>query len=56
MQRAELVGRNHLSFVNEKTIQIFRLYLISQKLLDDLKKVGYMEIHEDRHDSHYIQR
>ncbi len=56
MQRAELIGKNHLSFINEKTVQIFRLYLIPPKLLEDLRRVGYMDIHDDRHDVQYISR
>jgi len=56
MQRAELIGRNHLSYINNKTIAIFRLDLIPPKLLEDLKRVGYMDIHSDRHDVQYIQR
>lgn len=56
MQKAELIGKNHLSYINQKTIQIFRLDLIPPKLLEDLKKLGYMDIHSDRHDVQYISR
>jgi len=47
---------NHLSYINEKTIEIFKLYLLPPQFINDLRKVGYMPIHSDRHDLHYIQR
>jgi len=57
MQRQEvLLGKNHLSFINQKTVEIFRLDLIPPKLLQDLKKLGYMDIHSDKHEVQYIQR
>jgi len=56
MQKQELVGVNHLSYINDKTIQIFHLDLLPRKFIDDLRRIGYMEIHTERHDVQYVQR
>lgn len=47
---------NHLSYINDKTIQIFNLYLLPAHFIEDLKKVGYMPIHDDKHNVDLIVR
>jgi hypothetical protein len=56
MQKQVMVGKNHLSYINNKTIEIFKLYLLPPKFIDDLRRIGYMDIHTERHDVHYIER
>ncbi|AZI75958.1 hypothetical protein SBV1_gp09 [Sulfolobales Beppu virus 1] len=37
---------NHLKYINQKTIEEFKLYYLSPKLIEDLKKVGEMDIYK----------
>lgn len=52
----QIQATNHLSYINEKTIQIFRLYLLSNQFINDLRKIGYMPIHDDKHNVDLIMR
>lgn len=54
-EKQNLKPQNHLYFINEKTIQIFNLYLIAE-FLDDLRKIGYMPIRNDKHEVNYVVR
>jgi len=47
---------NHLGFINEKTIQLFKLYLLPPQFINDFRKIGNMPVHDDRHDVQYIVR
>jgi len=47
---------NHLYYINDKTIQIFKLYLLSPQFINDLRKIGYLPIHDDKHNVDLIVR
>ena len=53
--KPEQIRANHLAVINDKTIEMFHLYVLNPKLLDDLRHIGYMPIHRPENSTNVIK-